>query len=275
MFKTELSFALVAFNPVEKFPRRIIVREDIPSLVEALVDVLEDRLRERLFQTHPKPIGLATGRTMEPIYKSLVNRLKAWEYEELGLLLKGWCSFNLDEYVGLGEEDADSFKTFMGRHLGAPLDLSFEKLRLPNGRAKDLQLESDSYVQELIDCGGIGVQLLGLGTNGHIGFNEPPCEPDVTCRVVSLSEETRRQNASFFGGDPKRVPSMAITCGLSEILTSQEIHLVVTGAAKAEVLKDLLNSSCSELLPASWLRRHQNVFLWADEAAVGQDRCTD
>ena len=115
----------------------------------------------------------------------------------------------------------------------------------------------------------MGLQLLGLGSNGHVGFNEPPCGPLMACRVVQLSAATRQQNAGLFGGDPQRVPEAAITLGLKEILAAEEIHLVVTGSGKAAILKKLLDDEPSEQLPASWLRQHPRVWLWVDRAAMG------
>ena len=115
----------------------------------------------------------------------------------------------------------------------------------------------------------MGVQLLGLGSNGHVGFNEPPCGAQVGCRVVKLSAATRAQNAGLFGGDPQQVPEAAITLGLKEILEATEIHLVVTGSGKAAILQKLLQEGPSEQLPASWLRQHGRVWLWVDRAAMG------
>ena len=118
---------------------------------------------------------------------------------------------------------------------------------------------------------GIGLQVLGLGGNGHVGFNEPPCGPDVPCHVVTLSAETRHQNAALFGGDPTAVPEQAISLGLREILAADEIHLLVTGSGKASILRRLIRSSePNEHLPASWLRQHDCVSIWADADALSQ-----
>ncbi len=255
------------FSPSWKFPRLTIVRSEGVNLVTSIVDILEKRLRRRLFELCPKPLGLATGRTMEPIYEALVARLRSWSASDLERLLYGWCSFNLDEYAGLKDGDDRSFRSYMSRHLGGPLQLNADKLRLPDGQAKDLHKESCCYTNQLKSYGGVGVQLLGLGSNGHVGFNEPPSSPDLSCRLVSLSHSTRVQNAFLFNGDPLQVPSQAITLGLNEILGAEEIHLIVTGHGKADILKELLHSPCSPHLPASWLRLHKNVSLWVDQAA--------
>ncbi len=252
---------------MEQFPYFFVVRDDVDLLVESIVEFLERRLRERLIVESPKPIGLATGRTMEPIYSRLVDKLKSWPTSDLQALVNGWKSFNLDEYIGLPIGDSRSFFNFMSNHIGKPLKLSADKLRIPNGHALNLQDEAKNYSNEIIKCGGISIQLLGLGVNGHIGFNEPPCSYDSLCRVVELSSSTRKQNAFSFGKNDNLVPSRAITLGLKEILSAQEIHLVVTGPSKANVLQALMNSPSTEKIPASWLRSHDRVFIWADKQA--------
>jgi glucosamine-6-phosphate deaminase len=158
----------------------------------------------------------------------------------------------------------------MARHLVEPLVLDPAQVRLPDGLAPDPAAEALRFGRELAAAGGIGLQLLGLGLNGHVGFNEPPCAAEVSTRVVELCPTTRRQNATAFGGDPAAVPAQAITVGLAEILAARRILLVVTGAAKAAVLARLLREEPSEDLPASWLRRHTAVTLLVDRAALGE-----
>ncbi len=248
-----------------EFPKNIITGNSPNELTEHFVDYLELFLKKRLLETVPKPIGLATGRTMIPIYKSLVERLLSWPTANLKKLLDGWTSFNLDEYVGLSDEHKGSFKNYMRKHFGDPIGLDFDKIRIPDSLAKKPQDEAFEYSKDIEKSGGIGLQILGLGSNGHVGFNEPPCSFKCSCRVETLSLSTRRQNAFAFDNDIKSVPKSAITLGLKEILASDEIHLIVTGSEKIKIFEDLLNSSCSPRLPASWLRLHPKVYIWADE----------
>ena len=249
------------------FLHQLEQRSTAEALCEALAERLEDQLRAR--RCGDRPLGLASGRTMEPLYASLVRRLQAWSTDELAALKACWCSFNLDEYRGLAASDPRSYRRFMADQLGDPLQIPDAALRLPDGSSSDGDGAANAYGAALARSGGIGVQLLGLGSNGHVGFNEPPCEVDLPCRVVSLSSATRQQNAGMFGGDPAAVPSSAITLGLQEILAAEEIHLVVTGAAKASILRRLLESREPDpQLPASWLLRHPRVWLWADTAAL-------
>jgi glucosamine-6-phosphate deaminase len=189
----------------------------------------------------------------------------------LQLLLRRWLSFNLDEYVGLPPENPSSFAAFMGHHLVRPLGLHPSQVLLPDGAAANPAEAADCFAAKIRSAGGIGAQLLGLGSNGHVGFNEPPCGPDVRCRVVKLSPATRSQNASAFQGSPGLVPKQAITLGLHEILAANELHLIVTGAAKAEILRKALDREGDPEVPASWLRRHPNLWLWVDDAAWGEE----
>lgn len=255
---------------MQGFPYRLERWPTQQVLFRALTDHLEHHLRQRLGSAGPsKPLGLATGRTMEPLYAALVQRLGAWSQSDLEMLRRGWSSFNLDEYRALPAADPRSYRSFMTHHLGQPLQLSAERLRLPDGMAVDGEDTALVYSQALQAQGGIGLQLLGLGCNGHVGFNEPPSDAECPCRVVRLSQDTRDQNSAMFGGDPAAVPLEAITLGLKEILAAHEIHLVVTGAAKAGILRRLLMTTEPDAqLPASWLWCHRQVWVWADAAAL-------
>lgn len=214
------------------------------------------------------PVGLATGRTMEPVYAALRRRLDAWGEERRGRLLARWCSFNLDEYVGLGPGDPGSFAADMRVALAAPLGLPPGRLQLPDGLADDPQAEARRYGAAVGAAGGLRLQLLGLGGNGHVGFNEPPCPADAPSRCLTLSEATRRQNAAAFGGDPAAVPARAITLGTAEILAAQRVLLVVTGGAKAEILRRSLQEPPGPDVPASWLQRHPRLEVVVDAAAA-------
>ncbi len=216
-----------------------------------------------------RPLGLATGRTMEPVYGALVMQLGALAAAERQQLLGCWQSFNLDEYVGVGPGHSGSFAAFMAHHLLSPLGLDGSRAWLPDGLALDPAAEARRYGAALAAAGGIGLQLLGLGLNGHVGFNEPPCGAGAITRVVELCPTTRRQNAAAFGGDPAAVPARAITLGMADILAAERILLLVTGEAKAPVLTRLLHEPPSPELPASWLRGHPAVTLVADRAALG------
>jgi glucosamine-6-phosphate deaminase len=240
-----------------------VVLADAAAVAERVAALLlADQLRPQ------RPLGLATGRTMEPIYASLARQLGRLEPVLAARVRDTWCSFNLDEYVGLAPQDPASFTATMARQLVAPLGLAPGRVRLPDGQAADPEAEARRYGAAVAAAGGIGLQLLGLGLNGHVGFNEPPSDAAVTCRCVTLSDHTRRQNASAFGGDPDAVPRQAITLGMAEILSARQVLLVVTGAEKADVLRRALAEPPTAELPASWLQHHPALTVIADAAAM-------
>ena len=233
-----------------------------------------ERVASRLLNArrrHPeRPLGLATGRTMLPIYAEMARLLALLPAAEQQRLRRDWLSFSLDEYVGLAPTDPRSFHGVIQHHLIEPLGLDPERVHLPSGLAAEPEAEARRYAADLAAAGGIGLQVLGLGLNGHVGFNEPPCGPEAACRCVELSDVTRYQNAAAFGGDPRAVPPRAITLGLAEILAADRILLVVTGAAKAEVLRRVLESPPTPDIPASWLQGHRAVTVIADGPALGR-----
>ena len=186
-----------------------------------------------------RPLGLATGRTMEPVYAALVKRLRRWSTEDLEALRRRWLSFNLDEYCGLDRADPRNYRQFMVRHLGEPLQLPIDALQLPDGAATDPTTAAAAYRSALQRAGGIGVQLLGLGNNGHVGW-QPPCRADQACvRWCSRRRPGSRTPACLAVIRPGACEGDHL--GLQEILAAEEIHLVVTGPAKAEVLQRLIS----------------------------------
>jgi glucosamine-6-phosphate deaminase len=141
-------------------------------------------------------------------------------------------------------------------------------LQIPDGCAADPEAEARRYSAAVIAAGGIDLQLLGLGSNGHVGFNEPPCSASESCRCLGLSPATREQNAAAFEGDPAAVPERAITLGTSEILAARRVLLVVTGTAKAQILRRALQEPPCPEVPASWLQRHPQLEVVVDQAAA-------
>jgi glucosamine-6-phosphate deaminase len=235
---------------------------------QAVATAVAERIRQAQRAQPQKPLGLATGRTMEPVYAALRFQLGQLSPLEQRAIRDGWLSFNLDEYVGLAADDPRSFAAFMADQLQRPLGLRADQVRLPDGQATDPQAEARRYAASLAAAGGLGLQVLGLGGNGHVGFNEPPCSFQAPCRCLELSAATRAQNAGAFGDEPQSVPARAITLGLAEILAAERILLVVTGAAKADVLRRaLLEPPCPEV-PASWLQGHPRLEVLVDAAAA-------
>lgn len=207
-------------------------------------------------------LGLATGSTPLGTYQELIR-----DHSENGTSYGKVTTINLDEYVGLDADDPNSFRHFMDNQLFEALDISEQQIHLPNGTAENLDAECERYDILIKQTGGIDLQLLGIGENGHIGFNEPGTPFSSRTHVVELTESTRKANARFFER-PEDVPTHAITMGIDSILQSQKILLLAFGASKAEAIKRLVHGGVSEDFPASALKRHDDVTLIADEEAL-------
>lgn len=208
-------------------------------------------------------LGLATGRTMEPIYEWLAR----W-HQERGLDFSGIRTFNLDEYVGLTPDHPQSYHQYMRRHLFDRVNIRLENTHLPNGCAPDLDAECRRYEERIRTLGGIDLQLLGLGEDGHIGFNEPLSALMSRTRVKALSPKTLRQNAMFFGGEA-HVPPRAITMGVGTILESRRCVVVVTGGHKARILAQAVEGPITAMISATALQLHPRcVYIVDEEAAI-------
>ncbi|UFT98563.1 glucosamine-6-phosphate deaminase [Radiobacillus kanasensis] len=216
-------------------------------------------------QDLPKPVlGLATGSTPEGMYKELVQ-----VYVDGKISFSNTTTYNLDEYIGLPREDKNSYRFYMNDRLFSHVDISKEQTNVPNGMAKDLKEECNDYEESIKKSGGIDVQVLGIGVNGHIGFNEPGTSFQTATHVVNLAPSTIQANARFFESE-KDVPKQAITMGIQSIMKSKEILLLISGAKKADAVYQLLHGEVSEVFPASILQQHPNVHLIADEAALSK-----
>jgi glucosamine-6-phosphate deaminase len=199
-------------------------------------------------------LGLPTGRTPTGMYQRVTEDCKA-EYH----CFREVTTFNLDEYVGIPREHEGSYSTYMKRNLFDHVDIDPSRMHIPNGNARDLDMECRHYEQEIEDLGGIDLMFLGLGRNGHIGFNEPGTPFRSRTRVVDLSESTRTANASYFPDG--HVPSQAITMGIATILTSKRIVLLAAGNGKQDAIARLRSRAITVDFPASALWTHANVHV--------------
>ncbi len=219
-------------------------------------DALSARAAELLLdgiRRNPRIVfGLPTGRTPVGMYDRVVKECgrKYHCFREV-------TTFNLDEYVGIDRHDHGSYFTFMREHLFDHVDLDPERANLPNGMAPDLDAECERYEAAIREAGGLNLAFLGLGRNGHIGFNEPGTPFHSRTRVVELTESTRSANASFF--DHGVVPERAITMGIGTILDSGSIVLLATGSGKQEAIARLRSGQVTEAFPVSALWRHHDV----------------
>jgi glucosamine-6-phosphate deaminase len=214
-------------------------------------------------------LGLATGKTMELVYRHLV-RLHQDEHLDFSL-----CStFNLDEYVGLFPADPNSYRHYMEHHLFHHVNLDLRNTHLPNGMADDLESECRQYEALILRFGGIDLQLLGIGRAGHIGFNEPLSALRSRTRVKALTPTTIEQNAAFFGGE-ERMPRRAITMGVGTIIEARRCILLATGGSKAEVIAQAVEGPITSMVSASALQLHPRCTVVVDEEAAGKLREKD
>ncbi|HLQ72733.1 MAG TPA: glucosamine-6-phosphate deaminase [Bacillota bacterium] len=216
-------------------------------------------------QTVKRPVfGLATGDTPNGLYERLIQK-----YEQKEVSFEHATTFNLDEYVGYSKEHSKSYHYYMSERLFNHINIREDHAHVPNGAALNLQEECVSYEQKIKEAGRINIQLLGLGANGHIGFNEPGTPFDSRTEVVFLADSTRQSNARFFPSI-EDVPKTAISMGIGTIMESEEILLLVSGEQKADILAHVLNSEPSEEFPATVLHNHEKVTIIADKGALSK-----
>lgn len=206
-----------------------------------------------------KPVfGLATGSTPEKMYENLTKKCNAGE-----ISFKDVITFNLDEYASLSPDNPSSYRYYMEEKLFKYIDIRKEQTYMPNGLADNLQKECELYEQLIVDTGPIDFLVLGIGVNGHIGFNEPGTAFDSRTHVVELTESTRMVNSRFFSSI-EDVPKEALTMGLGTIMDAKEIMLLVQGENKAEILHEVVHGKVTTDVPASILQHHPNTTIITD-----------
>ena len=208
-------------------------------------------------------LGLPTGRTPLLLYEELVSLHRAGRAD-----FSRMRTFNLDEFHGIRPEHPGSYRAFMRRYLFDQVNADPSRTNFLDGSANDAVEECERYEREIDAVGGIDLQILGIGTNGHIGFNEPAPELEARTHRVTLKPETRRSNAALFGGDEASVPAEALSMGMGTILQARRAVLIATGASKARCVDRLINGPITTLLPASFLQLHRNADIYLDEDAA-------
>lgn len=215
-----------------------------------------------LLQSNPKAVlGLATGSSPVGVYARLI------EMHRKGLVsFSKATTFNLDEYIGLPDNHPQSYRSFMNEQLFNHIDINPNQTYIPNGNAVDMEAECLAYEKKLDEYGPVDLQILGIGSNGHIGFNEPDANLSSKTHVVDLLEDTREANARFFD-TLEDVPRQAITMGIGSILKAKQILLLARGAGKAEAIRNAVEGPITTQCPASLLQSHPNVIVLVDEGA--------
>ena len=223
------------------------------------------RIADALAQKPALVLGLPTGRSPIGTYAEL-RRL----HESGTVDFAQAVTFNLDEFCGIQPSHRSSFRAFMEQHLFAGVNLPSAHIHFLNGVAADPDAECERYEEAIAAAGGIDLQLLGIGRNGHIGFNEPADELSARTHRVRLADSTRRDNAALFGGDPAQVPVEALSMGIGTILKASALVLIATGERKAHCIERAVRGPISTHLPASFLQLHRRVELYLDRAAAAR-----
>lgn len=235
-----------------------IICEDPVSAAKAAADVFERQIKEK-----PESVlGLATGSTPIGLYDELVSR-----YNEGRIDFSKVRTFNLDEYYPIKAEHRQSYSTFMDKHLFSKV--KFADTRLLSGEVNDPHEECVRYDAEIEAAGGIDLQLLGIGHNGHIGFNEPAVSYPFGSYLVDLTKDTLEANSRFFDEDETQ-PTQALTMGIGPIFKARQILLLITGEGKADITKKLFDDMLYTDIPACLLLLHPNVTVVLDKAATGK-----
>lgn len=236
---------------------KIIKVANYEKMSEKAAQMMIDRIKHNPHMT----LGLATGSTPKGVYQRLIQ-----DHVQNHTTYKHISTINLDEYIGIDEENPNSYHYFMKEELLDHIDIPLSQSYLPNGLTNDLDEECVRY-EEIIKRHGIDFQLLGIGENGHIGFNEPGTPFESLTHIVTLDESTRAANARFFNSI-EEVPKLAITMGIATIMSSKEILLLASGKTKAKAMSELINGDLHVESPASALKNHPNFTIIADEEAL-------
>ena len=237
---------------------KIIVTKDYEEMSKRAADVIF----AQVLMKEDSVLGLATGSSPEGLYKCLVKR-----YEKGRIDFSGVTTINLDEYQGLSHDNEQSYWYFMNKHFHSHVNVKPENIHVPDGSNMDARKACREYDEIIEKAGGIDLQLLGIGRNGHIGFNEPAEDFPKFTHCVDLTESTIQANARFFD-KPEDVPTQAYTMGIGTIMRAKRILLIASGKDKAAIVKEALFGPVRPQVPASILQLHPDVTVVLDEEAA-------
>jgi len=239
----------------------VVVKENYEEMSKLAAQLIAEVVRKK-----PRSVlGLATGSTPVGTYKELIRM-----HKEEGLDFSQVVTFNLDEYVGLPPTHPESYRYFMNENLFNHINIRKENTFVPEGMAKDIPAFCKWYEEKIKEIGGIDIQLLGIGANGHIAFNEPGSSLGSRTRIKTLTEKTRKDNSRFFNNDINQVPKYAITMGIGTILEARRIILLANKANKADAVAAAVEGPITAQVPASALQLHPNVIFIVDKEAASK-----
>ncbi|MFF2521572.1 glucosamine-6-phosphate deaminase [Streptomyces liangshanensis] len=243
----------------------VVIVQDATAGGELIAETIAALLRRK----RDALLGVATGSTPLPIYQALTGLVKSGAVDASGARIA-----QLDEYVGLPQGHPESYRSVVLREVVAPLGLSEESFLGPDGTAEDVAAACEAYDRALAEAGGVDLQLLGIGTDGHIGFNEPCSSLASRTRIKTLTRQTREDNARFFDSIDD-VPHHVITQGIGTILEARHLILLATGEGKAEAVAQTVEGPVAALVPASALQLHAHATVVVDEAAASKLKLAD
>ncbi len=236
------------------------------ELARLAADAVESLLRRK----PDAVLGVATGSSPLKVYDELARR-----HTERGLSFAHARAFMLDEYVGLPEDHPERYRNVIETEIASRVDFAPGAVQGPDGLAEDLRAACAAYEDAIVAAGGVDLQLLGIGTDGHIAFNEPGSSLASRTRIKTLTEQTRADNARFFGGDVDQVPQHCLTQGLGTIMQARHLVLLATGRQKAEAVHHLVEGPVSAMWPATIMQHHPHVSVLVDNAAASRLQLAD
>lgn len=239
----------------------IVILEDTAAIGRLAADEICALLRRK----PDAVLGLATGSSPLSIYDELATRCAAGE-----VTFASVRAFTLDEYVGLAADHPERYRNVIEKDFTSRVDLPADSVQGPDGLAEDIPAACAAYEEAIAEAGGVDLQILGIGTDGHIGFNEPGSSLASRTRIKTLTHQTRVDNARFFGGDLDAVPTHCLTQGLATIMSARHVVLVATGQAKALAVHNLAEGPVSAMWPASVLQHHPHVSVLLDEPGASR-----
>ncbi len=230
-----------------------------------LTVIASELIRDALHNKPDLVLGLSTGSTPIGLYKILVKM-----HTKEGLDFSNVTTFNLDEYIGIPKEHPQSYHTFMAKHFFDHVNIPPENQHIPQNTSKDYEVYCASYEEAIELSGGIDIQVLGIGTDGHIGFNEAGSSLSSRTRIKTLSQSTLKANATHFDGDVNAVPEMAITMGIGTIMDARHCLLLANGTSKSAAISKAVEGPITAMVPASILQMHPKSTVIIDEEAASE-----
>lgn len=243
-----------------------VVIASAEELAVLAADAIETLLRDR----PDAVLGLATGSSPLKVYDELARR-----HTEQGLSFDRARGFMLDEYVGLDADHPERYRNVIAAEIAERVDWPADQVHGPDGLADDLPAACAAYEAAIAAAGGVDLQILGIGTDGHIAFNEPGSSLASRTRIKTLTRQTRQDNARFFDGDADKVPTHCLTQGLGTIMDADHLVLLATGRHKAEAVHQLVEGPISAMWPATVVQMHPHVTVLIDEAAASRLQLAD